>query len=161
MSLQYIISKNEISKYWGSKEKHPTLSEEARKARLEEVERTSRRLGDLLSSMGFISNKIAGTRGRYDFYQNHDVSLFRYIGFEMTDQKMMQKNVLESIAEFLKGLPEDYWVFISNDFDDSIELFFIVVTKDIVYGQFETEKSARLLGFDPKSGEIGPIQPKK
>lgn len=90
-------------------------------------------------------------------YQNEDVGLRRCIGVELLDRKMVRKDVLEGIAEYLAELPEEYYATISNDFDDSLELFLIAVTRHAVYGRFESIETARAFGFDPKDGDIGPI----
>lgn len=159
MSPRFVISESAISRYWAPKEKLSGLwGDEEKKARRDEVYRTDRQLEELLLSIGFMSNRKAGLRNHFDFYQNEDTGWLRYIGFEMTDRKMIQKDVLEKIAGFLQKLQHEYCVRISNDFDDSIELFLIAVTKDTVYGQFETIETALAFGFDPTPGDIGTIR---
>ena len=155
MSLEFILSNSEVSKYWGQQERVSGMSVEERALRLEEVSGAYRKLRDFLSSLGF--TRETGLGEHYDYYQNEDVGLYRSVDFEITNPRMVRKDVLERVAEFLNGLPQEYCALISNDFEDSLEIFLIAVTKTAVYGRFETMEMARAFGFNPTEGEIGPI----
>lgn len=93
-----------------------------------------------------------------DYCINEDFSLSRFIGVEIRNRLMVARTTVDRITGFLGRLEQSYIVFLTCDFDESTELFFVLVMHDKVIGQFEKRETARAFGFDETSGQIGPIE---
>ena len=118
----------------------------------------SKDLESLLVGSGYSSSRATNINDEFDFYMNDDIGEFRMLSFEIKNPKMATKALLVMIAEWLQTCNPDYSVFITNDYDASLELFMIVVTQEMVLGEFEERSTARALGFDSDSRLIGPIK---
>lgn len=118
---------------------------------------SSKALEALLNKMGFSCSRATGFEAVHDFYMNDDVGEFRMLSFVIRNPKMATKKVLVQISEWLQTLDDDYSVFVSNEYDDSLELFMLIVLAGDVYGELEEPSTAKRLGFDPASKLIGPI----
>lgn len=119
--------------------------------------KASKELESLLVNAGFSSSRTTTIDDEYDFYMNDDIGQFRMLSFEINTPKMATKSLIIKIANWLQTKAPDYSVFITNEYDESLELFMIVVTQDTVWGEIEEHPTARVLGFDPNSPLIGPI----
>lgn len=111
----------------------------------------------LICSEGFVSSHSPRNDETFDFYMNDDVGLFKMISLEIKTDEMVSRELLLRIFKWLKEYHDEFSVFITNEFDDSLELFFIVVTCNAILGEFESSTTAGKFGFDPNSPNIGPI----
>lgn len=138
--------------------KFASVSDE--KAFLERKWAEQNQLERFLLAQGFTSNLNKGKSpdDKVDVFLNHDLGVTRQLSFSMLDRRMVSKRVLESLAAFLGELKDTDSIAISNEFDDSLELFFVVITPGTIWGKFESGATAASFGFDPASGPIGPIE---
>lgn len=132
-------------------------SESERNAFLERKGEEQERMDRLLVAQGFTSNLGKSLHAKTDFYLSYALGVNRQLVFAMMDRKMVSRRVLESLAALLAELKETDSIAISNEFEDSLELFFVGVTVGTVWGKFESRTTAASFGFDPASGPIGPI----
>jgi hypothetical protein len=128
-----------------------------RKSYFDELWNSSKELENLLVNAGFSSSRATTIDGDFDFYMNDDLGEFRMLSFEIKNPKMASKEVLIKVSEWLQTREPDYSVFVTNEYEDSLELFLIIITRDTVFGELEERSTATNLGFDADSEWIGPI----
>jgi hypothetical protein len=157
MCLQFIIDPDELTRLQSAPFNPPAFDNQFSEADFDqEYWHAHTGLRNVLIGLGFSDSTSANSRP--DFSMNDDFSLSRFIGVEIYNHGLATRNTLHHIARFLCSLSQDYIVFLTCDFDDSTELFFVVVIRDKAIGQFEGADSAEAFGFDPTSEFIKPIE---
>jgi hypothetical protein len=132
---------------------------DSERAYLSELWRMHLLMEQLLIDEGFISSRDPHA-DETDFFINDDIGRYRRINFAITNPRMISQGILETIYDFLHQLNDRYDVVILGDFDSAdLELFMIVVTREKVYGAFETARMASRFGFDPSTGVIKAFSP--
>jgi hypothetical protein len=129
-----------------------------RQTYIDQTWRASKELECLLVDAGFSSSRATTIDEEYDFYINDDVGDFRMLSFVIKNPKMATRELLVKIAGWLQTRESEYSVFVTNDYDASLELFMIVVLRDCIHGELENPLTASVLGFDSNSKLIRPIR---
>lgn len=92
-----------------------------------------------------------------DYYISDDHGPFRLIYVVILNPKMISRKLVDCIVSYIKGLDTEYMISVSNEFEQDLQVFNVVLTLEKGYGEFETGKIAEAFGFDPNSDLIGPI----
>jgi len=154
----FTVNPRKVRSHTKSPHQLPQLKDECEEEIYQnELWEASKELESLLVSAGFSSSRVTTIDSEYDFYMNDDLGEFRMLSFEIKNPKMATKELLIKISRWLQSREPDYSVFVTNDYEDSLELFMLVVTQDIIFGELEDASTASRMGFDPQSKLIGPI----
>lgn len=149
MEPDFIISEEKVELL--AKKTHDEIkfnSEEEYNNFIEKVYGKLKELEEITHQLGYKSNlRVKSNCESYDVYFADGVSAFRFLSFEIMEKKMESKNLLLTISNWLLSLEEDYTVFITNEYEETLDFYMMIVKSDKIYGMFEDVNIATRFGF--------------